>query len=286
MTVLSRAGARAGGGRTVPVVIGLCTDSNAQLSPLLIERFGVVVVPVTISIDGVEYLEGVDLGAEEFYARLADGTTPEMSTVPPSAGQFALAYEQLAARGCTEILSIHVGSALSGMLNAARLASRSVDLPVQTVDTGTAGFGVGCCVWAAADAIGRGAGLEEAAAAAERTAGNLGSAFVLPGSVAPGDPGDRVPIFSLSDGGVVPFGSADDLDGAVRCIVGGIPTDRGPINLAIGMADSADVALSDALASAGARHEWVSEVVRYRIGASIAIHVGPGVVAAFWYPVS
>jgi len=49
-------------------MIGLCADSNSQLPPSLAERFGMVVVPISVTIDGVDYLEGVDITAAEFYA--------------------------------------------------------------------------------------------------------------------------------------------------------------------------------------------------------------------------
>ena len=37
--------------------------------------------------------------ADAFYAHYADGRSPEVSTSQPSPGQFAVAYEDLAARG-------------------------------------------------------------------------------------------------------------------------------------------------------------------------------------------
>src|SRR5215203_42098 len=135
--------------------IGLCADSNAQLPKRLIERFDVEVVPLTVSVDGHEYLEGVDLDADQFYEMFTDDHRPVVSTSQPSAGQFALAYEELAARGCTEILSVHVSAAISSTLNAARLGARGFDIPVRLVDSGSSSFGVGCCVWAAGDAIAR-----------------------------------------------------------------------------------------------------------------------------------
>ena len=34
------------------LVIGVCTDSNAQLPPELIKRFDIEVVPITVIVDG------------------------------------------------------------------------------------------------------------------------------------------------------------------------------------------------------------------------------------------
>jgi DegV family protein with EDD domain len=121
-------------------VIGFCIDSNAQLPAELAQRYGVEIVPLTVTIDGHEFVEGVDLDADEFYARFAtaeaDGRpAPVVTTAAPSPGRFVVAYEALAQRGATEILSVHLGSAFSGTVNAARLAAGMGDVPVRIVDT-------------------------------------------------------------------------------------------------------------------------------------------------------
>jgi len=51
-----------------PGRIGLVTDSNSQITRELVERFGIEVVPLTVTIDGAEFSEGIDLDADEFYA--------------------------------------------------------------------------------------------------------------------------------------------------------------------------------------------------------------------------
>ena len=160
-------------------MIGICTDSNSQLPASLAQRYGIEVVPLTVTVDGAEYMEGIDLDADAFYAKYTDGHRPAVSTSQPSPGQFAVAYDDLLARGCTEILSIHVSGAMSGTLNAARLAAHSLPTPVRLVDSGTASFGISCCVWAAAAAIADGATLDQAAQIAEQLAPSIGNVFVV-----------------------------------------------------------------------------------------------------------
>ncbi|MDP9389407.1 MAG: DegV family protein, partial [Actinomycetota bacterium] len=160
-------------------MIGLCTDSNSQVPPDLARRYGVEVVPLTVTVDGEEFLEGVDLDADGFYARFAAGATPAVTTAAPSPGRFVAAYEALAAAGADEILSVHIGSAISGTFNAARLAAQASPVPVRLVDTGTASFGVTCCLWEAAEAVAAGASLEDAARVAEAVAGRTGNVFVV-----------------------------------------------------------------------------------------------------------
>ena len=71
-----------------PPMIGIVVDSNAQMPPSLVERFGVTVVPLPVTVNGVQHLEGVDLDADAFYALFEDGT-PEVSTAQPAPGEEA-----------------------------------------------------------------------------------------------------------------------------------------------------------------------------------------------------
>ena len=170
-----RARDRRGGG-----VIGLCTDSNSQLSPELRERFEIVVVPITIDLDGQEYLEGVDLDADAFYARFARTATARRSPRRSRARASSPSPTRSSSNGgVDEILSIHIGSAISGTLNSARLAAHKTSVPVRLVDTGVASFGIACCMWAAAEAIAAGAGIDEAATVAESLAPQVGNVFTV-----------------------------------------------------------------------------------------------------------
>ena len=159
-------------------MIGICTDSNSQLLQTLAERHAIEVVPMTVTVGDHEYLEGVDLDTDDFYELLRLDPQPSVSTSQPSPGQFAAAYESLLQRGCDEIVSIHVTGSMSGALNSARLAARSLPVPVRLVDSGTASFGVTLCVWAAAEAVARGATLDEAVRVAESLAPNIGMVFM------------------------------------------------------------------------------------------------------------
>src|SRR5688500_12341027 len=115
-------------------MIGICTDSSAQLCPDLRRRYSVEVVPLTISVGDQEYLEGVDIGPDELYSLLAataDGDSCRVVVSEPSAGQYAAAYEDLLGRGCTDILSIHSPAVAGNTTSAARMAARSVTAPVR-----------------------------------------------------------------------------------------------------------------------------------------------------------
>lgn len=273
-------------------MIGICTDSSSQLPPELRDRYGIAVVPVTVSIDGEEYLEGVDLDADVFWERFTGEPVPIIDTSRPSPGQFALAYEELVARGATAILSIHVGSAVSGTINSARLAAHNASVPVRLVDTGAASFGISCCAWAAAHAVGEGATVEEAAAVAEAMIPRVGNVFVAgaldrlrAGGRAPVSvadlPAGKIPVLTFRDGEVQPLSIVGSTDEAVAAMVAYVAGWGSALNVGVGTADRSGKPMSEALAAALRTAPGVAEVVDYRVGPSAGILTGPGTAGAF-----
>jgi len=279
-------------------VIGLVTDSNSQIPSHLVEKFGVTVVPLTVAVDGVAYAEGVDLDADGFWA-LFEGRAPSVTTSQPSPGRFVDAYASLARRGADDILSVHIGSALSGTVGAARLAAESSPVPVHVVDTGTASFAVTCCLWEAALAVAAGASVEQAAAVAEAVAATVGTVFVVKAldlAQAGGRLGTEasesvlklgagaVPVLTLVSGAMEVVGQVADLEYAADVMARHVRTAGSSLRVGVGVADSASTPLGRALEDRLVEAEEVLDVVRYRVGPSVGAHTGPGTVGAMWYP--
>lgn len=274
-------------------MIGIVTDSNAQVPDDLAARYGVEVVPLTITVDGVPHLEGVDLGADAFYALFDRDRRPDIATSQPSPGQFAEAYRRLTDAGVREILSIHIGSSVSGTLNSARLAAAESPVPVRLVDTGTASFGVACCVWEAGEALLDGATIEEAAAVAEQLAATVGNVFTVAaldlaragGRLAAGvEETGSTPVLSLVGGEIKAVGTASTVEEAADVMVDYAMLAGDRLRVAVGIADAAAVPLVTALEARLRGHPQVLELVRYRIGPSAGVHTGPGTAGAFFYP--
>jgi DegV family protein with EDD domain len=273
-------------------LIGIVTDSNAQLPADLAERYGVEVVPLTVTVDGTPYLEGVDLDADDFYARFQDHR-PKVTTAQPSPGQFAEAYEAVAARGATEILSVHIGASVSGTVNSARLASRVSPVPVRIVDTGTASFAISLCLWEAAEAVAGGATLEEAAAAAERVGATVGNVFVV-GVLDLAREGGRlgdvastpttIPVLTLAGGVMQEVGRCDGLDQAADAMATFIRAAGPSLRVGVGVADHGTLPLVTAVEDRLRDTPEVAELIRYVIGPSVGAHTGPGTVGAMFAP--
>jgi fatty acid-binding protein DegV len=278
-------------------VIGICTDSNSQLPVTVAEQYAIEVVPITVTIGEHDYLEGVDLDADGFYDLLQRNPSAAVSTSQPSPGQFAAAYDSLLHRGCDEILSIHVTASMSGTLNSARLAARSLPVPVRLIDSGTASFGVSWCVWAAAEAVVGGANLAEAVHVVEALSPYIGSVFVLgaqPQSTGvraeqlrgEAAAGDGIQLLTLHAGQTKLLATARTSAEAIAKMTA-VASGWGPrIRVGVGLADSSGEPLTRALEAAVGDLGNVVEVVRYRVGPSIAVYSGLGGVGCFMCPAS
>jgi len=274
--------------------VALVTDSNSQIPPALVVRYRVLVVPITVVVDGVAHAEGVDLDADTFYARFEGGRTPEVSTSQPGPAAFAKAYERAAASGAEQILSVHIGSQVSGTLNSASVAAAESPIPVRLVDSGTASFGITCCLWEAAEALAAGADIEKAAAIAEQTAARVGNVFVVRAvelarrggrvNLAEGAAdGDAVPVLTFVGGTTEVVAMARSVDDAASAMARHVLGHGDRLRVAVGYADAAGAPLSDALHAQVVGAANVAEVVRYRVGPSVGVHTGPGTAGAFMF---
>jgi DegV family protein with EDD domain len=272
-------------------VIGLVTDSNAQLPADLRERYQVGVVPLTVVLDGQPYREGVDITTPDFYARLAGGA--EVSTAAPSPGEVLAVYEQAASAGATEILSIHIGSNTSATVNAVNVAADASPVPVEIVDTGTASFAVACCVWAAGEVLNAGGDLTHAADVARQVAGRVGNVFVV-GALdlarrggrlaADATEGEGLPVLALAAGQMSAVGHVHDVESAVDAMTEYFVEVAEDAPQRVGVGDALTPELADEYAQRLAARPEVTELVRYEVGPSVGAHTGAGTVGACFFP--
>jgi DegV family protein with EDD domain len=278
-------------------VIRVCCDSGAQLDPSLAERHRIEVVPLTVTIDGVPYLEGVDLDADGFWAMFEHARTPEITTAAPSPGQFLDAYQRLIAHGASEIVSVHTGSAISATFDAARLASQQVDVPVQLVDTGSASFVVGCAALAAAEVVAARQSATSAAMNAEKVAASSGNVFVvgaldLPraggrldrGATEQPPPG-AVPVMRLRHGEMSVIDHAGSSEDAAAKMAAEILAYGDRLRVALSIADPGARPIVDALRTRLEAAPAQLELLEYRVGPSVGAHTGPGTAGAIYHPV-
>ncbi|MBG9590659.1 DegV family protein [Cytobacillus firmus] len=113
--------------------IKIVTDSTADLSSELLEKFDIEVVPLSIHIDGDTYLDRVDITPSEFMRKMKEADELPKSSQPP-AGVFAEVYDRFGAQGY-EILSIHMTGGMSGTVQSAESAAAMSHANVTVVDS-------------------------------------------------------------------------------------------------------------------------------------------------------
>src|SRR5438093_10343782 len=95
-------------------------DSAAYLPQSIVDKYRLFVAPLSIELDGEQYLEGIDITPDEFYERLSSAKS--VSTWQPALGRFMELYRQASATGAEEVLCIHVRSSMPGTVQSARVA--------------------------------------------------------------------------------------------------------------------------------------------------------------------
>ena len=120
----------------------IVTDSTSDIPNELLQKHKIFQVAVDLTLENKTYLDGFDLSRNDFYIKL-----PSLKKMPttaaPSTGRFQQLYEEIFGNGFSKIISIHAASALSGIYNAARLASQEFTQTIKVVDSEQLSLGLG-----------------------------------------------------------------------------------------------------------------------------------------------
>ncbi|MGB9521433.1 MAG: DegV family protein [Anaerolineales bacterium] len=132
------------------MTVRIVTDSTCDLPLEIIQKHRISVVPLYINVGNQGYLDGIDMTREEFYQKLPL-FTEHPTTAVPSPQKFRAVFDALADEGASEILSIHISTALSAVVEVARSAAReTTSVPVTVFDSRQLSLGTGFLVEAAA----------------------------------------------------------------------------------------------------------------------------------------
>ena len=272
--------------------VRVVTDSTAYLPAEVAASVRLRVVPLTVTISGLDGREGVDVTPSDV-ARALGERRVTVTTSRPSPSAFAEAYQDLLDAGATGVVSVHLSARLSGTYEAATQAAADFNGRVRVVDTATAGVAVGLAALAGAQAAGAGADVarvHEAAAAAAaasstlfyvdtleflRRGGRISAASALLGTAMA-----VKPILHVSGGEVVLKEKVRTASRALARLVdlAAEAADSSDVDIAVqhlGAADRADALRAALVERLGDR---VRTAYVLEIGAVIAAHTGPGVV--------
>lgn len=272
--------------------VRIVTDSTVDIPKEQVEAAGITVVPLTVFFGDEAYLDGIELDNAGFYRKLQENKVLP-TTSQPSPAKFHEAYTRLIEEGADGILSVHLSSQLSGTYQSARNASESLPedlkkVPIEVIDSLTISAGMSRVVLQAAQEARDGLSLEEIKAHVldelartrilavldtleyVRRGGRIGGASAMLGNML-----SVKPIISLKDGAVVPLERPRTRSKAyVR--IAQLVADMAPIEAVSIAESSAEVGqqLAEAL-----KATYPGEVIRYKLGAALGTHTGPGTVA-------
>lgn len=126
----------------------LVTDSTAYLPPGWAERFGIVVVPVQVIINGRSFDETDASQAEDVVNALV--AMEPVTTSRPSPQRFTHVFADAAAAGFEHVVVVTLSAALSGTWESAQLAAADSPIPVTVIDSRQIAMGLGWAVLAGA----------------------------------------------------------------------------------------------------------------------------------------
>lgn len=148
--------------------VKIVTDSTCDLPARIISKLGISVLPLYIHVGNQEYLDGIDMSREEFYAKLPT-FLHHPTTAVPSPLKFHTVYDALAEEGADEILSIHISNSLSAIADVAKTAAEeTTSVPVTVLDSRQLSMGTGFLVQKAAELASMGQSVKEILAVLEK----------------------------------------------------------------------------------------------------------------------
>ena len=157
-----------------PIV--LCADSTCDLSPELIEKYQVNILPMHVNLEENSYLDGVDIDPDAIYAYYH-----EHKVLPKTAAlnmdEFIAFVKPFIDAG-NDVICITLGSALSTTYNNCRLAAMEVE-GLYAIDSNNLSTGFGHVVMAAGDRIAAGMPIEQIVEEVQALTQKVEASFVV-----------------------------------------------------------------------------------------------------------
>lgn len=269
--------------------VGLVTDSTSSIPTALAAQWGITVVPTQIRIG--QHVRAEHNVPKNVLVRALEDNLDVTTSAPDPAG-FLWAYQDLAARGADEVVSVHISSRQSETYEIARRAAAQSWVPVHVVDSGTTGMSLGYAVLAAARVAGAGGGprrvmdalAKRLEGSAEliyvdtleylRKGGRIGAASAMLGSAL-----SLKPLLTMINGQVAPLERVLGTERALRRLVeAAVRKANGKVvDIAIEHF-GAEVRAGKLATRVKSRLPEVREITFTEVSSTIGVHLGPGAV--------
>lgn len=113
--------------------IKIVTDSTMDMSVEMAEKLGIVIVPLSVSINGETYLDRFEINPAEYIEVMKNSEELPKSS-QPSTGAFLEVYDRLGEQGY-EVISIHMTGKMSGTVRSAESAAQMTKTKVTVIDS-------------------------------------------------------------------------------------------------------------------------------------------------------
>lgn len=142
------------------MAVKIIADSTCDLSPELLDRFHIQILPLYVNLEGKDYRDGVDITSEDIFRSVAQtGALPKTAAMPVSGFEEAFAK---ALEPDTEILCLTIGSKFSACYQNAVIAANE-NPNIAVVDSQNLSTGFGHVVLCAAEYAAKGHSAKETA---------------------------------------------------------------------------------------------------------------------------
>ena len=282
--------------------VAVVTDSTASLPESVLKSLNIRTVAYYMH-RGQEVLRDlISIQRDEFLRWLPTARVAP-TTAAPGPGDYLQAYEQLAAAGAEEIISIHMSSKISAAFESATaarglLGDRQPNIRVEVIDSRNAALCQGWMVVEAARQALAGAGLQAIVAAVRRLipishmiqtadtlrylqlGGRIGKAQALLGSLL-----NIKPLIGLEDGEIVPLGKTHSRQQAYAAMA----------DIAAGIVGKGKARIGYLHAGALQEAQKIRDLVEARVqvvesmfgelSPVLAVHTGPGMAGLCYHVV-
>jgi DegV family protein with EDD domain len=253
------------------------------------------IVPLYVRFGAESHRDYVDIGPEQFYARLR-GAEELPTTSQPTPADFLAAYEELS--GFDRVLSLQLSSKISGTFESAGRAAAESGGRVRVIDTGTASAAIAILALAVQRRLELGTSDEEMDELVARFKRESGLVFTLDtleylargGRIgrAAGWAGQLMnikPILTLAEGEVLPLKRVRGNRKAIQAFADTFEeATRDEPGLRVGIAHAeAPERLAALTKLVHATRPQAEIEVATTLGPVLGTHAGPGTVGLFWF---
>lgn len=274
------------------LVADSCTDIPIEET----DARNIEVVRLSITIDGVEYVDQIDITSEEVLQKISEGHRPLTSQVNPD--EFENLFRKLLKRD-KEILYIAFSSGLSGTYQSSTIARDIVledfpDAKIEIIDTLSASYGLGALVERASDLVNAGEDFDTVVKKTNEMLGKIRHLFTVSdldylakggrlskGQAFLGGLLNIRPLLQVEDGKLVPIEKHRGEKKVLKSMVDKVKAE--------GASGKAYISHTNALPTVDKLKELllaetdIDEVIVALIGPTIASHTGVGTVALFYF---